>query len=408
MFYKKTAVCLLMLSLMLVPVDVAAQKKQITQARDYIKSGKNLDKAESILREQLADSSRHENLKIWDLLVSSLKAQYEQGNEQLYLKQKYDTLALFNNTYKLFMAMEAMDSIDARPDKSGNIHPKYRQHNAAYLSTILPNLYYGGVYLVGKKRYDTAYSYFDHYINAVSLPLLSKYVKPNDKMRVSAAYWTMYCGYKLSSDSLIMRHHELAERDTTQLAFIKQYEAEAYAFAKDTANYVKTLREGFIRYPKFPFFFPRLMDYYGSTEQYGLALDAANEALAVDSTNGFYRVAKSTVLLNMGQYEECIDICDKLIEQNDQLADAYYNAGLAYFNMAVKLDKVRQPYRSNRQKMLGYYKKALPYMEKYRELAPDMESNWISPLYTIYLNLNMGQKFDEIDKLQHEYRKNHK
>ena len=48
---------------------------------------------------------------------------------------------------------------------------------------------------------------------------------------------------------------------------------------------------------------------------------------------------------------------------------------------------------------LKYYKEALPYLEKYRAMRPDRKDKWALPLYTIYLNLNMGKEFDEIDKL---------
>ena len=48
---------------------------------------------------------------------------------------------------------------------------------------------------------------------------------------------------------------------------------------------------------------------------------------------------------------------------------------------------------------LSDYRKALPYLEKYRKLAPDQGSRWAVPLYTIYLNLNMGKEFDEMDKI---------
>lgn len=399
----------LLLLIIMLPGGIMAQKKQISQAKDYIKSGKNLDKAESILRTQLKDSVQKNNIKVWQLLMESLMAQYEQGNEQLYLKQKYDTLAFFTNTRKLFAAAEAMDSVDVLPDEDGRVRPKYRAKNANYLKSILPNLYYGGVYFVNKKNYKSAYDYFDHYITLPTLPLYkSLKIDSTNAMAVSAAYWTMYCGFKLDSASLIMRHHELAEKDTSQLAFVLQYEAEAYSLKKETKKYVYCLREGFRRYPKFPFFFPRLMEYYDKTMQNDSALNLVNRALAVDSASQFYRYAKSSVLLNMGNYEDCIGICDSLIKEDENLADAYYNAGLAYFNMAIRLDKERQASRYNRRKILELYNKALPYLEKYRKLAPDREDNWISPLYTIYLNLNMGKQFDEIDKIKNEYKRNHK
>lgn len=395
--------------IVLVSVSAVAQKKQISQARDYIKSGKNLDKAESILRTQLADSAQRNNLKVWQLLMDALTAQYEYGNEQLYLKQKYDTLTFFTTARKLFEAGESMDSVDMQPDDEGRVHTKYRARNAAYLVRILPNLYYGGVFLVNKKNYKLAYDYFDHYLSVSLKPLFTGMrIDSTGSMGVSAAYWTMYCGFKMGSAPLIMRHHQLAEKDTSQLAFVMQYEAEAYEIMNDTQKYVDCLRKGFNRYPKFPFFFPRLMEYYDKTMQNDSALALVNRALSVDSTSQFYRYAKSSVYLNMGRYEDCIDICDKLIKENENLADAYYNAGLSYFNMAIELDKMRQESRYNRRRILELYNKALPYLETYRKLAPDRQDNWISPLYTIYLNLNMGKKFDEIDNIRNEYKRNHK
>ena len=38
-------------------------------------------------------------------------------------------------------------------------------------------------------------------------------------------------------------------------------------------------------------------------------------------------------------------------------------------------------------------------MEKVRELSPDAINRWGNPLYRIYLNLNMGSKFEEMDHL---------
>ena len=44
----------------------------------------------------------------------------------------------------------------------------------------------------------------------------------------------------------------------------------------------------------------------------------------------------------------------------------------------------------------------MPYLEQYKRLAPKARDKWLAPLYTIYLNLNMGKEFDEIDKLRNE------
>ncbi len=38
-------------------------------------------------------------------------------------------------------------------------------------------------------------------------------------------------------------------------------------------------------------------------------------------------------------------------------------------------------------------------MERYRVLAPKEKDKWAPVLYRIYLNLNLGKQFDEIDHL---------
>ena len=55
--------------------------------------------------------------------------------------------------------------------------------------------------------------------------------------------------------------------------------------------------------------------------------------------------------------------------------------------------------RKQKPRLLSLYRSALPYIQKYRALMPDDKQRWGLPLYTIYLNLNMGKEFDEIDNL---------
>ena len=47
----------------------------------------------------------------------------------------------------------------------------------------------------------------------------------------------------------------------------------------------------------------------------------------------------------------------------------------------------------------GYYKEALPYYEKLRELAPEKKELWLNGLSNCYYNLNMEDKLKEIEAL---------
>ena len=124
-------------------------------------------------------------------------------------------------------------------------------------------------------------------------------------------------------------------------------------------------------------------------------------ALSNDSTNSLYLYAKANILLNIGEYENCAQICNEIISKKDPVEDVYYTAGLAYLNLAFEAEKNLG--RKDKIRARSFYKKALPYMEKYRGLVPEQKDKWASALYNIYLNLNMGKKFEEISAILQEY-----
>ncbi|MCD8297786.1 MAG: hypothetical protein LUC88_09465, partial [Prevotella sp.] len=124
-----------------------------------------------------------------------------------------------------------------------------------------------------------------------------------------------------------------------------------------------------------------------------------NSALTADPDNALFLAAKSSVLLNMGRYLECISASDKALAIDDDLPDVYYNAGISYFNLALLLENDADNYMANQDKILGYNRLALPYMEKYRQLCPTQRKKWVPSLYHIYYNLNMGTQFEEICKV---------
>ena len=393
---KKILICVFIC----LPLIAWGQKKTMTQVKDYIKSGKNLDKAEKLMTDLLNDSSSRGNEKVWLLLFESQRKQYDQGNEKLYLKEKYDTTALFLVGKRMFDTLEGLDSLDRLPDARGKVKLKYRDRSAELLNIYRPNLFNGGVFFMKKHNFSRAYDFFDTYINSAVKPMFARYqYAERDKRLPEAAYWASYCGYKLEKPQLTLRHTYQALKDSVHLPYMLQYLSETYKLEKDTARYVQTLKDGFSKYPKFPFFFPRLIDYYSHIGAYDEAMKSCDEALQTDSVNTLFRYAKSSLLLTMGRYKQSFAISKALIAENDTLADAYLNAGLALFDQAVELDKKTQSGSKKYNQILELYRKAMPYLEKYRAMAPDQKDKWALPLYTIYLNLNMGKQFDEIDKL---------
>ena len=390
----------LMFLILMSPVAASAQKKEIQTAKDQVKAGKNLDQAAASMKKLLADSANRTNRKIWTIYFDAVRKQYEQGNEKLYLKQKYDTAQLFNYTRQLFEVAFQYDSVETAPDRKGRRDFEFRKGHSEYLAHIRSNLYNGGIWFLNKKKYPDAYKFFDCYIECASQPMFKqRNYGEKDKHLPTAAYYAVYSGYKMKDPKATLHHSYEALKDTVHYNYMLQYLAETYMLEKDTARYVASLKEGFKRVPTFPYFFPRLVEYYVVRNQLDSAMKVVNEALTVVPDSDVYLAAKSNLLLEQDKLQECIEVSKKVIEVNQKLGDPYYNAGICYFNLAVEQDKNSHNSRKVKEQVEANYKKALPYLVKYREMEPKEQGKWAFPLYTIYLNLNMGKEFDEIDKV---------
>jgi len=374
-------------------------RKNIDQAKTYIKSGKDFDKAEKLMTDLLKDSVNRTNIKIYTTWFDAVRNQYIAANEKLYLKQKYDTAAFYTLTRHVEEVAYALDSLDSRPDKKGRVRPEYRKSNAAFLHSLRLNIYYGGTWHIRKNDYKSSYVYFDDYVNAANNPFFSdyKYIE-TDSLRSTAAYWATFCGYKMQDAEKILKHSDLALADTSKAQFTLQYKCDAYQLQKNDSAYYRTLKEGFKRYPDYPYFFPRLAEYLNNKKKYLEVLSFAEEGLSVNPNNILFLIAKSVALLNVEKYEECVDVSRKLIESNDSLPEPYFNIATCYLNEALSVEQQNEP-RKNRLILKTLYQSARPYMEDYRKLAPADSKRWAPALYRIYLNLNMGKQFEEIDRL---------
>ena len=389
---------ILSIFLILISLCAGAQKKEIAQAQNIIKSGKDVYKAEQQMRSLLNDSVHRKNLKVWATLTDAMRSQYLAGNEKMYLRQKQDTAALFRLALQMFSDYQSMDSVDATPDAKGRVKLKYRGSHAEFLDNYRPNLYHGGIFFIRKQDYKNAYSMLDAFLDCLRQPLFCDSHYEKDSLNCPAAFWTVYCGYQLQNYEMAVKYKDLALRDSLHLDRCLQYFAEFYSQRDENEQYEAMLMEGLQHYPESPYFFSHLIDYCNTHEQQDKAMKIVDDALANDSTSELFLFAKSSLLLNLGEYDSCIAICDTLISRNDSLADPYYNAGVSYMNKAFLVEKGKMGARQRRQ-VRQHFRQALPYLERYRVLAPDEKQKWGPALYNIYLRLNMGKEFEEIDRI---------
>lgn len=391
---------ILFIMLLLCANDTYAQKKEIAEAKAALKEGKNLDKAEGTMLKVLQMPDQKNSLDNHVLLTDIVRKQYDQANELLYLNQLKDTTVVFSTLKKMFGYYEILDSVDALPDKKGQSRPKYRQKNADFLDKFRPNLFKGGIYYIRCNKYKEAYECIDCYLNCHTMPMFASKKYPEKDMDASeAAFWAVMSAIKQKDMDGVRKYGEWALKYELKQAQMMAMLYDAYAESGDTVKAVEYLRRGFSEHPEHRFFFPRIVDYYAAQNHLDSVVAIVDRANELEPGNLFYRLARNTIQLNMGEYNACIALGDSIIHSNDNMAEAYMNVGSAYFNKAVKLDKLQPSSRKKTQELKEIYQKALPYIEKYRAMRPRRKDHWAPMLYTIYLNLNMGDKFDEIDNI---------
>lgn len=380
--------------------NISAQKRELSEAKTLLKQNKSLDKAESLMHTVLSDPEQKNKIDNYVLLADIAKKQYENTNEKLYLKQLSDTTTLFSSLQKMFSAFVQLDSLDALPDSKGRAKLKYRRKNAEYLNLLRPNLFRGCQFYYYNKKYNDAFSCIDIYLQSFNQPLFQQFnYLSTDTLRTEAAYLAVLSACQMKDYAGIEKYEQAAlENQPTQAALLSLL-YDIYKEKGDTAKAVAYLKQGFEQHSDYPFFFPRLFDYYSQRGETSEVEDIVMKAISRQPENIAYQLALNILQLNQEKYDECIALGDSLLEINDQLAEAYYNVGSAYFNKAWQYYEQNKGNRSRRKKTNEIYAKALPYIEQYRSMRPKFQRRWAPMLYTMYLELNKGKEFEEIERI---------
>ncbi len=394
------------------PMQAGEVKKQlksaIKEAKAAIKSRNNLESAEKALLRMAADSAVEADKKAQCFYLAGLLNQRinDAENEKLYLKKSYDTVRFFSSIYRMYERFAQCDSVESMPDEKGRVKFKYRKKAHEILTPYRPNLLNGGKFYMHKRNYEQAYDYCDLYIRSAAFPMFEKDgLAQADSMMLRAAYWATLSGYNLKSAERTLAHVDLALKREGGRHSLQEYKARAYAMQGDTARWLDALKEGLVKYPEHAYYFASLMDYCNLTRRYEDGLKFADTMIVYNRQNPLFWFAKSVVLMNMQRYEDCIAACDSVINLDSTYVDAYYNKGISYCNLAVmRAERLRakltkKQYAKELLAVTRLYHEALEPMEMVRRLAPEDKRRWAAPLYRIYLKLNMGKEFEEMDKI---------
>ena len=385
-----------------------AQQKNVKEARTIANEVKpDFKKAQQLINEALVNAETKDDAATWDAAGQIQKRINEEEMKNAFLNKPYDTLTMYNSILKMFEYFVKCDELSEVPNEKGKIKNKYRRANSASMLTERPNLINGGIEAFNKHNSAEALKFFGAYVESASYPMLNEKVSivESDTLLPQIAYYALLAASNTENQDAVIKYAPAAIKDKENGGVAMQILSEAYKATGDTAQWIKSLQDGIVKFPENQYFFANLVDYFSGSNQPEKAMDFADSMLAKEPSNKLYLYVKAYLLHNMKDYDKAIEYYQKTIAADSEYAEAYSNLGLVLLMKAQEISDAASTdindskYASDQATIKTMYQEALPYYEKARALRPDQKDLWAPGLYRIYYNLNMGPQFEEIEAI---------
>jgi tetratricopeptide (TPR) repeat protein len=300
-----------------------------------------------------------------------------------------DTLNKANSEAAFKAAQEAVASAKVFDTKKENT--KFIESAEQNLAIMMQNR---GVAAFNKKDYKQAYDSFKFIAD----------VKPQDSL------FNMYTAIAANSaqmyDEAAKYFRKTIEVNPKNPALYDEL-AKVYLAKTDTTNALKVIEEGRIKHPEFMTLIYDELNIYLNRGQAAQQVSKIENAIAKDPKNKtLYFVAGVAYSANK-QLDKAEESYNKALAIDPSYSDAIYNLAVIYINRAndyiTQANKLPNnktsdvKYNELKKKFEGELSKAVPLLEKARELSPK-DVNTLNTLREVYIKLNKLDKAAEVKK----------
>lgn len=403
----------------LIALTVAAQKpvspkKAYKPIRTALKAKKAND-ALSAIRKLVADSAYNTDPKLYAYGIDAELLLCEGFNEKMYLKQQIDTAQFFTANYDLCQFILRCDTAEQRQfDKTISDSltlaalkqdgGPYRKQNRQILLQYYPNLSAAGRFHYAKRQYAEARKYFSLYFNLPSHPLWGKDISVlTSKTYQENCYLDFRSMYELHQYDQ-MPNYERLLNDSLLHTQVLDLLIHAARERKDSTEYLRLVGQGLREQPSRLDYFAILANNHTEHGDYEAAIALSDSLLARDPMNYYYLECRCLSLFKLGRLDESKIAAQRLFDVDSTSIEANYVLGYYYVDKAERVELPRQTrsnlYKAAKLRQTENFQQARPYMERFRRLIPEETDRWLPLLYKIYLNLNLGKEFEEIERIK--------
>lgn len=345
---------------------------------------------------------------VWYVSASAKKAVIDAENRKRAEGAPFNESMLYSYTYELGHELENCEKYDNAPDAKGKIAPKYSEFIITTYAQEFGQFYNAGAYFYGNEDYIKSYDLFKMFIDAAD-KLYKAGMMEEDKVNVPVAAYNMtLSAMQLQDYEKVLTHVDLAMANEQMAPSAFRYKAVAHLELGDTATWLNDCMEGAKLFPDDAYFYQSLIQYYDSRNENEKLNALADELIASDTSNPFFVYLKGYIAHQKQDTDAAIEWYEKTLEVDSNYESALNNLSRCYlykaqdYATAQSSTKVADKKKLAKDKEIldGYYKKALPLLEKLRQLQPDKHELWLANLTNCYYNLNMTAELKEIEKLQ--------
>lgn len=392
----------------LVVVVCFGQKKNVTDALRIAKDTKgSIEEARTKIKSALEHPETKDDAKTWFTAGQIENLQFDRESTKQILGQQPNEAIMYDALYRIYPFFEKAYQLDKLPDAKGKIKPKYSKDMKAIMKANLPYYMNGGSYYWDKDDYQMTFNLFDQFIEAYDSPLLKEGEPANapiDSNYYYANYYAAIAATTLGHETAIRSMKRASKVDFKQND-IYQYLVEEYKNAGDKENMESTLIEALALFPLESYFLESLAQVLIESGKHEKAIEFMLGAIKNDPNYAnYYNYAGYIYENGYNDMEKAEEYFKKSVEINSENPDSQFNLGRIYFNQGVAqldiandISDVRK-YNEERDKAKDLFRKSLPHFEKVLELNPELLEVKIT-LRSIYYNLDMGDKLDEMIKL---------
>lgn len=294
------------------------------------------------------------------------------------------------------------DEQDRKPNRKGEVKPRYEKDNRTRLNTYRPQLIDAGLHFTRQRLRDEGIAAWKLYLKTAVNPLMAQ---EEDESGIAAYY--------IAQAELANRSYRAADRfadialkyDETalQAAEVKaQCMSATMVNDEDSVRYLAVLTKLYQTNPTNQEYFAWIMQFYSHPSRKHNLAQFVDQQLEDNPGSYVPWVLKGEIAMNAKRWDEAIQAYQQADELNPELIPIIYNIGVCMNNRVLEMQETKKGTKAEAESLLAQSRN---YLERVRVKDPHQKQvQWVGPLYMAYKLLGDKIHAEELEPIVNKFK----